>query len=136
MFRLTEPAPAIAPALPNARELVTTLFELGREVTSVLDLGELLKKIPQLLERLTAFKSFAVSLLDAPRQELSIAYSVGYPEELARMLRLKVGRGLVGAAVASGKPIRVGDVREDPRYLEVVPGSNAELVVPLRRKGR
>jgi sigma-B regulation protein RsbU (phosphoserine phosphatase) len=133
---VTEPAPAPPATPPTARELVFTLFELGREVTSVLDLNELLKKIPQLLQRLTAFQAFAVYLLDVPRQELSIAYSVGYPEELARTLRLKVGCGLVGAAVAAGKPIRVGDVREDPRYLEVVPGSNAELVVPLRRKGR
>src|ERR1700676_517505 len=132
----TEPAPATAATPPNVRELVLTLFELGREVTSVLDLNELLKKIPELLERLTKFQAFAVYLLDVPRQELSIAYSVGYPEELARTLRLKIGCGLVGAAVAGGKPIRVGDVREDPRYLEVVPGSHAELVVPLRRKGR
>src|SRR5712692_5457569 len=133
---VTEPAPATAATPPNVRELVFTLFELGREVTSVLDLNELLKKIPQLLQRLTTFQAFAVYLLDVPRQELSIAYSVGYPEELARTLRVKVGCGLVGAAVAAGKPIRVGDVREDPRYLEVVPGSQAELVVPLRRKGR
>jgi sigma-B regulation protein RsbU (phosphoserine phosphatase) len=27
-------------------------------------------------------------------------------------------------------------VHDDPRYVEAVPGSNAELVVPLRRKGR
>ena len=70
------------------------------------------------------------------RQELSIAYSVGYPDELARALRLKVGHGLVGAAVAEGQPILVNDVHADPRYVEAVPGSNAELVVPLRRKGR
>src|ERR1700719_480651 len=133
---LTEPAPAAAAPSPHVTELVLTLFERGREVTSVLDLNELLKKLPQLLERLTAFQAFAVYLLDVPRQELSIAYSVGYPEELARTLRLKVGCGLVGAAVAAGKPIRVGDIHEDPRYLEVVPGSHAELVVPLRRKGR
>jgi GAF domain-containing protein len=42
----------------------------------------------------------------------------------------------VGAAVEEGKPILVNDVREDPRYVEAVPGSLAELVVPLRRKGR
>jgi sigma-B regulation protein RsbU (phosphoserine phosphatase) len=30
----------------------------------------------------------------------------------------------------------VNDVHIDPRYREAVPGSNAELVVPLRRKGR
>jgi sigma-B regulation protein RsbU (phosphoserine phosphatase) len=32
-------------------------------------------------------------------------------------------------------PLLVNDVREDPRYVEAVPGSLAELVVPLRRKG-
>src|SRR4029078_10434192 len=30
----------------------------------------------------------------------------------------------------------VNDVHADPRYVEAVPGSNAQLVVPLRRKGR
>ena len=49
---------------------------------------------------------------------------------------MKVGQGLVGAAVAEGQPILVNDVHADPRYVEAVPGSNAELVVPLRRKGR
>ena len=121
---------------PNIRELVITLFELGREVTSVLDLDELLEKIPQLIARLTKFTAFAVYLLDADRGELSVAYSVGYPEPLAKTLRVKVGQGLVGAAVAEGKPLLVNDVRSEPRYVEAVPGSKAELVVPLRRKGR
>ena len=49
---------------------------------------------------------------------------------------MKVGQGLVGAAVAEGRPLLVNDVRADPRYVEAVPGANAELVVPLRRKGR
>jgi sigma-B regulation protein RsbU (phosphoserine phosphatase) len=122
-----------APA--NIRELVITLFELGREVTSVLDLEELLHKIPQLIARLTKFQAFAVYLLDARGEELSIAYSVGYPET-GRALHVPVGQGLVGAAVLEGRPILVNDVRLDPRYVEAVPGAAAELVVPLRRKGR
>ena len=120
----------------GASELVTTLFELGREVTSVLDLDELLRKIPQLIARLTKFQAFAVYLLDERSEELSVAYSVGYPDDVASRLRVKVGRGLVGAAVAEGRPVLVNDVRSDPRYVEAVPGSRAELVVPLRRKGR
>jgi len=132
---VSDPAPAtVAPA--NIRELVITLFELGREVTSVLDLDELLAKIPQLIARLTKFQAFAVYLLDPKRDELSIAYSVGYPEEVARTLRVKVGHGLVGTAALEGRPILVNDVHSDPRYVEAVPGSNAELAVPLRRKGR
>jgi sigma-B regulation protein RsbU (phosphoserine phosphatase) len=120
----------------NEAHLLTTLFALGREVTSVLDITELLPKIPELIARLMTFHAFAVYLLDPARNELSIAYSVGYPDDRARSLRVKVGHGLVGAAVAEGQPILVNDVRRDPRYVEAVPGSNAELVVPLRRKGR
>jgi sigma-B regulation protein RsbU (phosphoserine phosphatase) len=135
-FFLAEPAtpPVAVPA--NIREVVITLFELGREVTSVLDLDELLQKIPQLIARITRFKAFAVYLLDPGGTELSVAYAVGYPEGVESKLRFKIGEGLVGAAVAEGRPILVNDVQADPRYVEAVPGSRAELVVPLRRKGR
>ena len=113
-----------------------TLFELGREITAVLNLDELLHKIPQLIARITKFQAFAVYLLDPRGEELSIAYAVGYPDDVVWTLRVKVGEGLVGTAVAEGQPILVNDVHTDPRYREAVPGSNAELVVPLRRKGR
>jgi phosphoserine phosphatase RsbU/P len=126
----------VAAQQATTAEQLTTLFALGREVASVLDLDELLQKIPQLIARITKFQAFALYLLDPKRNELSIAYSVGYPEETARTLRLKVGEGFVGAAAAEGQPILVNDVHGDPRYVEAVPGSNAELVVPLRRKGR
>jgi sigma-B regulation protein RsbU (phosphoserine phosphatase) len=120
----------------NTNDQLKALFDLGREVASVLDLDELLQKIPQLIARLTKFQAFAVYLLDPKRNDLSIAYSVGYPEDVARSLHVRVGHGLVGAAVAEGKPILVSDVHADPRYVEAVPGSNSELVVPLRRKGK
>src|SRR5262249_21591596 len=68
-------------------EQLTTLFALGREVASVLDLDELLQKIPELIARITKFQAFALYLLDPKRGELSVAYSIGYPEETARTLR-------------------------------------------------
>src|SRR4026208_2371867 len=86
-------------------ELLSTLFELGREVTSVLDLEELLKKIPQLIARLTRFSAFSVYLLDDSRQALRIAYSLGYPDDVAKTLQLRVGQGVVGASVQEGRPI-------------------------------
>lgn len=123
-----------APATPT--DLLTTLFALGREVTSVLNLDELLPKIPELIGRLTKFQAFAVYLLDERAETLHVAYSVGYPEDLARTLRVRKGEGLVGAAVAAGQPVLSNDVQADSRYVEAVPGARAELVVPLRRKGR
>src|SRR6187431_1273473 len=83
------------PRLATDTELLSTLFDLGREVTSVLDLEELLVKIPQLIARLTKFSAFSVYLLDERRQELRIAYAVGYPEGAPDTMRRK-GR-VIGA---------------------------------------
>ena len=73
---MTDSTSPPAPSPANIRELVVTLFELGREVTSVLNLDELLHKIPQLLARMTRFTAFAVYLLDEATDTLTIAYSV------------------------------------------------------------
>lgn len=123
------------PSIRNAAELAV-LTELGREVTSVLELSELLEKIPQLIARLTEFTVFSVYLLDEKRQDLHIAYAVGYPEEIVRNFRLQVGQGVVGAAVADKRPIIVEDVSLEPRYHPLVPGVRAQLAVPLRYKGQ
>src|SRR5687767_7131671 len=121
---------------PTDTELLSTLFELGREVTSVLDLEELLAKIPQLIARLTRFSAFSVYLLDEKRKELRIAYAVGYPGGVSPNMRLKVGQGVVGAAVEEGRPILVNDIRQEPRYMGPLRNMLSQLAVPLRRKGK
>ena len=125
-----------APRPATDTELLSTLFELGREVTSVLDLEELLAKIPQLIARLTRFSAFSVYLLDEKRQELRIAYAVGYPEGAADTMRLQVGQGVVGAAVEEGRPILVNDIRQEPRYMGPLRNMLSQLAVPMRRKGK
>ena len=121
---------------PTDTELLSTLFELGREVTSVLDLEELLAKIPQLIARLTRFSAFSVYLLDERRQDLRIAYAVGYPEEVLPNFRLPVGQGVVGAAVEEGRPILVNDIRQEPRYKGPLRNMLSQLAVPMRQKGK
>src|ERR671925_1291031 len=98
------------------QEMLTTLFDLGRQVTSVLDLDELLAQIPHLIGRLIEFDALAVYLIDERRGEIKIAYSVGYPER-ATTTRLLIGQGLVGATIAADTPLLVNDVTEDSRYV-------------------
>ena len=117
------------------QETLTTLFDLGRQVTAVLDFEELLAQIPKLIARLIEFDAFAVYLLDERRGEMLTAYAVGYPDSVAP-LPLKLGRGLVGAAVTSQMPLLVNDVTTDSRYVAVVPGMASELVVPLLHQKR
>ena len=128
--------PRSVPRTPSDTELLSTLFELGREVTSVLELEELLEKIPQLIARLTQFSAFSVYLLDEKRGELTVAYTVGYPEEISKTLRMRIGEGVVGASVEEGRPILVNDVRLEPRYRGRLRNMLSQLAVPMRRKGR
>jgi sigma-B regulation protein RsbU (phosphoserine phosphatase) len=120
-------------AAKTDRQMLTTLFALGREVSSVLDLDELFRKLPDLIARVTDFHAFAIYLLDEEHGDLRIAYSTGYPAG-SRELRLKVGEGLVGAAVEAARPLLANDVAKDSRYIEAVPETRAELVLPLRSK--
>jgi len=123
-------------AAPSDADLLAILAELAREVSSVLDLDDLLEKIPTLISRLTKFSVFSVYLLDEQRQELAIAYAVGYPEEIVKHFTLKVGQGTVGRAVEEQRTILLDDVDSDPHYLAVVPGAKSQLAVPLRHKGQ
>ena len=51
-------------------------------------------------------------------------------------LRIAVGEGICGAAVAEARDIEVPDVSADPRYLACNAETRAELVVLVRHQGR
>jgi sigma-B regulation protein RsbU (phosphoserine phosphatase) len=128
------PVPASAP--PGAEhDLVSTLNDLGSQVTSVLDFDDLLQQIPRLIGRLIAFEAFAVYLLDERRSEFRAAHLVGYPDR-EEAIRLPLGQGLVGAAVATEQPIIVNDLSTDTRHVEIVSGMNSAVVVPLLHKSK
>ena len=129
-------APPVEVAGSSDTELLATLVELGREISSVLNLDELLEKIPQLISRLTPFTVFSVYLLDEHQNNLRIAYGVGYPEDVVKNFRLEIGQGVVGTAVAEQRAILVNDVRTEPRWMGVVENIHSALALPLRHKGK
>src|SRR6266498_5748466 len=47
--------------------------------------------------------------------------------------RFPKDRGLCGAAAASGSTVLTNDVAKDPRYLETLPNTRSEIVVPVKR---
>ncbi len=135
---MTHTPPAASPpgARASEQELLLTFFDLAHQVTSVLDQNELFQKIHELLRRVIPFDAFAVYLLDEKRDELRIAFPLGYPPGIAETVRLKVGEGLVGTAVAERRPVLSRDVSRDARYKNLVPGIRAALVMPLIYKTR
>ena len=118
----------------SEREVLLTLFDLGRQVTSEIDLSELLRRIPDLIGRLIQFDAFAVYLLNDKRSDLRIAYAVGYPEVSG--FKLELTQGLVGRVITSQQSVVIGDIRTEPGYVEVVPGMASTVAVPLIHKAK
>jgi putative methionine-R-sulfoxide reductase with GAF domain len=118
----------------NERDVLLTLFDMGRQVASVIELDELFQSMPGLIGRLIPFDAFAVYLLDERRNELRIAHAVGYPD--VRSFRLRNGEGLIGRVVEAQQSAVIGDVADDLHYIELVPGMVSTVAVPLVHKSK
>src|SRR5512143_1874055 len=107
--------------------LLATLYEIGKETASILDLDLLLQRLAEIVKRVIDYEMFGILLLDEGRQELVMrkAVNLGPGREKSR---LPVSEGLCGAAVRSREPVLVGDVRKDLRYVSLVPETRSELV--------
>lgn len=115
--------------------LLATLYEIGKETASILDLDELLHRSAEIVKRVIDYEMFGLLLLDEQRQELVLRKSVRFGPYREKT-RIKLGQGLTGTAALTREPILVGDVRKDPRYLALIPETRSELVVPLLHKDR
>jgi putative methionine-R-sulfoxide reductase with GAF domain len=74
-----------------------------------------------------------VGLYDVTDAEIAIiAWSGAGPPAHPRFSRT---RGLSGAAAATGETVVVNDVASDPRYLETLGDTRAEVVVPVTVDG-
>jgi sigma-B regulation protein RsbU (phosphoserine phosphatase) len=115
---------------------LATLIEINHEITSILDLDDLLKKIAELTQRIVPYQIFAIFLLDEDKQELYFRFALGHSADIVDNLRISVGDGLVGTAALERKPLVVDDVRTDPRYIEAVKAARSELAMPLISKNK
>ena len=140
---LTLIASRIAIGIENARlytrvarqaQQLTLLNEIARELTSILDLDRLLKRIGELLTRVIDYQMFSVLLLDPKTNVLVHRFSLRFKMSINLKHDIPVGRGLVGYAAEKKEPVVVPDVAKDPRYIQLNPETRSELVVPLISK--
>ena len=115
--------------------LLATLYEIGKETASILDLDVLLQRVAELVKRVIDYEMFGILLLDEDEDELVLRQAVNFGPGKERS-RLPVSEGLCGAAVRSKEPVRVGDVSSDPRYVSLVEETRSELAIPLVHKDK
>src|SRR5499425_61322 len=107
------------------------LYEIARELTSILNLDELLKRVGELLSRLIDFQMFSILLLDPAGETLQHRFSLRFQENIHLKHDIAIGQGIVGYAAEQKQAVLVRDVRKDSRYIESNPETRSELAVPL-----
>ena len=132
------PAPAQPSAAPRdpASSSLIDLLEAIRELHAAPDLCTGLGRLAERIRAHLSYRTFGVLLLDDRGRELRFHHAIGYPQGVAEQWRFGLGQGIIGTAAASGRPLRVDDVREDPRYLNAGEQILSELAIPLLAKGR
>jgi signal transduction histidine kinase/ActR/RegA family two-component response regulator len=121
-------------SLAKIRQL-TTLYEIGKTLSSTLDLDDLFKKGLELLEDRFGYAACGILLLDRARDELYIKQVTGRDLNEAKKLRFRVGiDGIVGWVARTGELVYAPDVSKDSRYIPGDPSIKSEAAFPL--KGR
>ncbi|NIP28513.1 MAG: GAF domain-containing protein, partial [Phycisphaerae bacterium] len=134
-------------AIKNAREFsalidrryreLETLREIDRQIGKSLELETVLNTILQLASRWIAVDKGVILLYNPRSQELVKEAAIGRDAEanLKKTIPLDQEKGITRWVFQEKRPIRVGNVREDPlwrdRYLESRSTTYSELDVPL-----
>jgi phosphoserine phosphatase RsbU/P len=123
---------------PEQAKTLMLLYEVSRELTSILDREELLRRVAQLVKKLVNYDVFSVMLWNEQTQLLESAFAMCYHNSISVRTRLPLHQGLTGTAAGERRVLRVNDVTEDPRYIRCETGVEArsELVVPLFLRDR
>jgi phosphoserine phosphatase RsbU/P len=138
-------ASRMAIAVENARlytrvsrqaQTLAVLNEISREITSILDLDDLLERIGHLLKRVIDFHMFTILLWNERTERFEHRFSSRFGERIKREHNVTLGEGIIGHAAQQRTPVLVPDVRKDPRYIVANPEVRSELSVPLIYKGK
>ncbi|MCJ7824754.1 MAG: GAF domain-containing protein, partial [Anaerolineales bacterium] len=116
-----------------------TLGEIGREMTSTLDLEAALQKAMGHTQHLLKAEAVVLFLLDESAEQLIIKASGGARLRI-RDVAIRLEEGIAGWVTRNNSPLIVNDVRTNPLYHSAIDGqtgllTTSVLCVPLERRG-
>ncbi|MBI2252218.1 MAG: GAF domain-containing protein [Armatimonadetes bacterium] len=117
---------------------LATLFEVGKALTSSLELEEVLDKITLNIMKVMKADACSIMLIDETKEELSIKSSKGLGKHHYNQ-KIKIGEGVAGIAIKTERPMILLDLKEDEfsyKFPKSVKKDNLKTIlsVPLKAK--
>ena len=107
--------PAASPEKREAGE-VAVFQELGKALTSSLQLDQVLRTIMEKIDEFLRPDNWSLLLLDETTQELYFELAVGKVSQALKDVRIKMGQGIAGWVAQHGEIVIVPDTSKDTRF--------------------
>lgn len=127
--------------LNRRTEELASLVEIGKVLTSSLDVRKVMEAIMQQVERVLKPTAWSLLLTDQASGELVFEIAISPIAEQLEGIRLKRGEGIAGWVAEHGEALLIPDVERDPRFAakfnQSFPFVTRSIVcVPMRIKDR
>jgi phosphoserine phosphatase RsbU/P len=123
---------------PEQASTLSLLYEVSREITSILDREELLRRVAHRVKKIVNYHLFSLMLWNENTQLLESVFGMRYGDAIPTRLRLPLHQGITGISAGERRTVRVADTLNDSRYIQCETGLvvRSELVVPLLLQDR
>ena len=123
----------VAESLRRHVKQLETIARVGRTVTALLDLDEVLSEVVSAAVNLTGTEEGSILLRDENSGELFMRASKNFDDEFVRTFRLPSDDSLAGQVLRTGEPYLLG--QDDPHKIKTSYLVRSLLYVPLNVKG-
>lgn len=96
---------------------LTCLYEISKRLASAMDLRDCLEKTMRLLSDMKQMENGTVTIINPLTGKLEIEVAYGITAEARKRGKYKIGEGITGRVVATGEPIIVPHIAEEPLFL-------------------
>ena len=104
----------------NTDSSIDRLKEISTWVSSVQDLDQLLELIIETATRMMDAKASSLLLLDHKTQKLYFKVATGEKSTDVKQFEIDLGQGIAGHVAATGEPLLIPDVAQDPRWYKEI----------------
>jgi Nif-specific regulatory protein len=109
--------PAASQNVSAETRRLSDLLELSRTLASNLSLKSAMSRVLEILEENHGARSGCIMLLDETTGDLAIEAASGVDLQASRRARYRLGEGITGRVVESGKPVVVPRISREPLFL-------------------
>jgi len=139
--RRRNPTIAHVKADPRGFSEVAIFHELGKALTSSLQLDQVLRTIMQKVEEFLHPDTWSLLLMDEAKQELYFEIATGEGSAALKDIRIKIGQGIAGWVAQTGEVVIVPDTSRDSRFFAKVDEktkmqTRSIVAVPVRFRDR